>query len=111
LIVRELTGGLYFGTPRGVEGNGAARRAHNTMAYSAAEIARIARVAFEAARGRRKKVTSVDKANILEVSQLWREVVNETARAYPDVQLEQRYVDNAARQHLRRPLACAVLRA
>ena len=103
LIVRELTGGLYFGTPRGVEGEGAARRARNTMAYSASEIARIARVAFEAARRRRKKVTSVDKANILEVSQLWRDVVDETARAYPDVRLEHLYVDNAAMQLVARP--------
>ena len=109
LIVRELTGGLYFGTPRGVEGEGPRRRARNTMAYSAAEIARIARVAFEAARGRRKKVTSVDKANILEVSQLWREVVNETARAYPDVQLEHLYVDNAAMQLLARPVEFDVI--
>jgi len=103
LIVRELTGGLYFGTPRGLEGEGAARRARNTMTYSAAEIARIARVAFEAARGRRGKVTSVDKANILEVSRLWRDVVDETARAYPDVRLEHLYVDNAAMQLLARP--------
>jgi len=103
LIVRELTGGLYFGTPRGLEGEGAARRARNTMTYSAAEIGRIARVAFEAARGRRGKVTSVDKANILEVSRLWRDVVDETARAYPDVRLEHLYVDNAAMQLLARP--------
>ncbi len=103
LIVRELTGGLYFGTPRGVEGQGEARRARNTMVYSAAEIGRIAKVAFAAARGRRKKVTSVDKANILEVSQLWREVVVETAREYPDVRLDHLYVDNAAMQLAARP--------
>jgi 3-isopropylmalate dehydrogenase len=103
LIVRELTGGLYFGTPRGVDGQGPTRRARNTMAYSAAEITRIAKVAFDAARGRRKKVTSVDKANILEVSQLWREVVVETAREYPEVQLEHLYVDNAAMQLVARP--------
>ena len=103
LIVRELTGGLYFGSPRGIEGQGDARRARNTMAYSAVEIRRIARVAFAAARTRRKKVTSVDKANILEVSQLWREVVVETAREFPDVRLEHLYVDNAAMQLVARP--------
>src|SRR5439155_2131549 len=103
LIVRELTGGIYFGTPRGVAGEGEERRAANTMTYSAPEIGRIARVAFEAARGRRRKVTSVDKANILEVSQLWREVVSETAREYPDVAVEHLYVDNAAMQLLVRP--------
>ena len=103
LIVRELTGGVYFGTPRGLEGEGEERRARNTMAYSAPEIRRIARVAFEAARGRRKKVTSVDKANILEVSQLWRDVVTETARGYPDVACEHLYVDNVAMQLLARP--------
>ena len=103
LIVRELTGGLYFGAPRGVEGQGDARRARNTMTYSAGEIRRIARVAFLAARARRKKVTSVDKANILEVSQLWREVVVETSREFPDVRLEHLYVDNAAMQLVARP--------
>jgi 3-isopropylmalate dehydrogenase len=103
LIVRELTGGVYFGAPRGVAGEGEERRAFNTMAYSVPEIRRIARVAFESARGRRKKVTSVDKANILEVSQLWREVVTETARDYPDVSCEHLYVDNAAMQLLARP--------
>jgi len=103
LIVRELTGGLYFGSPRGIAGQGEERRATNTMSYSVPEIRRIARVAFEAARGRRKRVTSVDKANILEVSQLWREVVIETAREYPEVVLEHLYVDNAAMQLLARP--------
>ena len=103
LIVRELTGGIYFGVPRGIEGQGDGRVARNTMVYSVGEIRRIARVAFEAARGRRKKVTSVDKANILETSQLWREVVDEAARDYPDVRLEHLYVDNAAMQILARP--------
>jgi 3-isopropylmalate dehydrogenase len=103
LIVRELTGGIYFGSPRGIEGEGEARVARNTMVYSAGEIRRIARVAFEAARRRRKKVTSVDKANILETSQLWRDVVSETARDYADVVLEHLYVDNAAMQILARP--------
>jgi 3-isopropylmalate dehydrogenase len=103
LIVRELTGGIYFGTPRGIERTGEGRRARNTMAYAASEVRRIARVAFEAARGRRGKVTSVDKANVLETSQLWREVVEETARDYPDVALEHLYVDNAAMQLIARP--------
>ena len=103
LIVRELTGGLYFGEPRGIEGTGNSRVARNTMIYSVTEIRRIARVAFEAARGRRKKVTSVDKANILEVSVLWREVVTEMGRDYPDVALDHLYVDNAAMQMLSRP--------
>jgi 3-isopropylmalate dehydrogenase len=109
LIVRELTGGLYFGTPRGTGGEGDGRRAFNTMQYTVMEIRRIARVAFEAARGRRKKVTSVDKANVLETSQLWREVVTETARSYPDVALEHLYVDNAAMQLLARPTAFDVV--
>ncbi len=103
LIVRELTGGLYFGEPRGIEGTGNGRVARNTMVYSVIEIRRIARVAFEAARGRRKKVTSVDKANILEVSQLWREVVSEMGRDYPEVALDHLYVDNAAMQLVARP--------
>jgi 3-isopropylmalate dehydrogenase len=94
LIVRELTGGLYFGHPRGFEQDGAA--AFNTMRYSRDEIVRIARVAFEAARRRRKHVTSVDKANVLEVSQLWRRVVTEIAASYPDVALSHMYVDACA---------------
>ena len=103
LIVRELTGGIYFGAPRGVEGEGADRVARNTMTYSVAEVSRIARVAFEAARKRRKMVTSVDKANVLEVSQLWREVVTDVAGDYPDVRLDHLYVDNAAMQLVNRP--------
>jgi 3-isopropylmalate dehydrogenase len=94
LIVRELTGGLYFGQPRGFENEGTA--AFNTMRYSTAEIERIARVAFEAARRRRKHVTSVDKANVLEVSQLWRRVVTDVASSYPDVALSHMYVDSCA---------------
>ncbi len=92
LVVRELTGGLYYGEPRGRNGASAV----NTLAYTTSEIERIARVAFEAARGRRRLVTSVDKANVLEVSQLWRETVTEVARSYPDVRLEHTYVDTAA---------------
>jgi 3-isopropylmalate dehydrogenase len=96
MVVRELTGGLYFGEPRGVEGAGAGRRAVNTMAYSAREIERVAHVAFQVARGRRKRLTSVDKSNVLVVSQLWREVVTEVGRAYPDVALDHILVDNCA---------------
>ncbi|MBN1542643.1 3-isopropylmalate dehydrogenase [candidate division KSB1 bacterium] len=99
LIVRELTGGLYFGEPRGFKGD----RAFNTMVYSRGEIERIARLAFEAARKRRKLVTSVDKANVLHVSQLWRAVVTEIAADYPDVELQHLYVDNAAMQLIRNP--------
>jgi len=92
LVVRELTGGLYYGEPRGRNGTSAV----NTLAYSASEIDRVAQVAFEAARGRRRLVTSVDKANVLEVSQLWRETVARVARDYPEVRLEHCYVDTAA---------------
>jgi len=92
LVVRELTGGLYYGEPRGRNGTSAV----NTLVYSAAEIDRVAQVAFEAARGRRRLVTSVDKANVLEVSQLWREIVTRVARDYPEVRLEHCYVDTAA---------------
>lgn len=109
LILRELTGGLYFGAPRGVEGAGAQRHAVNTMTYSYVEIERIARMAFELARKRRKHVTSVDKANVLETSQLWRAVVVEIARDYPDVALDHLYVDNAAMQLILRPSAFDVL--
>ena len=94
LIVRELTGGLYFGEPRQIDR--AKGEAFNTMRYSVAEIERIARVAFDAARKRRKQLTSVDKANVLETSQLWRSVVTEMAAAYPDVTLQHMYVDSCA---------------
>ena len=96
LIVRELLGGLYFGQPRSIEGNGAERRAVNTMTYSEPEVERIARVAFELARGRRNRVLSVDKANVLECSRLWRGVVTRVGAKYPDVQLSHQYVDSAA---------------
>jgi 3-isopropylmalate dehydrogenase len=92
VIVRELTGGLYYGEPRGREGG----RAVNTLVYTEEEVARVARVAFELARRRRKHVTSVDKANVLEVSQLWRAVVDEVAREFDDVELEHMFVDRAA---------------
>ncbi len=96
MVVRELTGGLYFGEPRGLDGQGAERRAVNTMVYTAAEIERIADLAFQVARGRRRRLTSVDKSNVLVVSQLWREVVTEVGRGYPDVQLDHLLVDNCA---------------
>lgn len=99
IIVRELTGGIYYGTPRGVEGD----RAVNTMTYSRAEVDRIARMAFELARKRRKKVSSVDKSNVLECSQLWRKVVTEVAADYPDVELEHVLVDNCAMQLVLNP--------
>ena len=94
LFVRELLGGLYFGTPRWW--NHEAKEAINTMRYTKAEVVRVARVAFELARKRRKKVTSVDKANVLEVSQLWRAAVTEVATEYPDVTLEHQLVDSMA---------------
>jgi 3-isopropylmalate dehydrogenase len=99
VVVRELTGGIYFGEPREKLEN----RAYNTMVYSREEIARIAKVAFELAMTRDKRVTSVDKANVLEVSQLWREVVEEIAKDYPEVSLEHMYVDNATMQLIRNP--------
>jgi 3-isopropylmalate dehydrogenase len=94
LIVRELLGGLYFGTPRGFEDNRSG--GYNTMRYSVEEVERVARVAFESALGRRKKVTSVDKANVLETSQIWRETVTRVAADYRDVQLEHLFVDACA---------------
>ena len=103
LIVRELTGGLYFGEPRGVEVGNSGRRGFNTYVYTEREIERIARVAFELAQKRSGRLTSVDKANVLEVTQLWREVVTETAVDYPDVELAHMYVDNAAMQLVRAP--------
>ena len=95
LVIRELLGGLYFGEPRGASQD-ADPRAFNTMSYSRSEIVRVARIAFEAARGRSKKVQSVDKANVLEVSQLWRDTVTAVAADYPDVKLEHMLVDSCA---------------
>lgn len=103
LCVRELTSDIYFGTPKGREGSGADERAYDTMAYTRAEIERIARMAFEAARVRNKKVTSVDKANVLTTMVLWREVVIAIAKEYPDVELNHIYVDNATMQLVRDP--------
>lgn len=101
IIVRELNSGIYYGTPRGVSGEGDAEEAVNTMYYSRPEIERITRMAFELAGNRRKKVTSVDKSNVLEVSQLWRKVVLEVAKDYPDIELDHILVDNAAMSTLR----------
>ena len=107
LIVRELTGDIYFGQPRGVEmreiDGRAQRYGYNTMHYSEDEIRRIGRVAFEAARKRNKKLCSVDKMNVLETTQLWRDVMNELAPEYPDVELSHMLVDNAAMQLVRAP--------
>ena len=103
LIVRELTGGIYFGEPRGVTVDNGGRRGVNTYVYDEREIARVARVAFDLAAKRRGKLTSVDKANVLEATQLWREVVSEVHADYPDVELEHLYVDNAAMQLVRAP--------
>ncbi|MCG9754426.1 3-isopropylmalate dehydrogenase [Shewanella insulae] len=103
LCVRELTGGIYFGKPKGRQGEGEQEEAFDTMRYSRREVRRIAKIAFEAAQGRRKKVTSVDKANVLACSVLWREVVEEVAKEFPDVELEHIYIDNATMQLLRRP--------
>ncbi len=103
LCVRELTSDIYFGVPKGREGSGPDERAFDTMAYTRFEIERIARMAFEAARLRRKKVTSVDKANVLTTMVLWREVVIEIAEEYPDVALNHIYVDNATMQLVRDP--------
>jgi 3-isopropylmalate dehydrogenase len=103
MVVRELTGGIYFGQPRGIEGEGATRRGVNTEVYSVMEIERIAKVAFDIARLRKKKVCAVDKANVLESSQLWRDTVIALAKSYPDVELTHMYVDNCAMQLIRNP--------
>lgn len=104
LVVRELTGGIYFGKPKGIfTTETGEKRGVNTMAYTESEIDRIGRVAFEAARKRGRKVCSVDKANVLEVSQLWRDCITKLSQEYPDVELTHMYVDNAAMQLLRAP--------
>ena len=111
LVVRELLGGLYFGEPRGFEtdGDGHASAAFNTMRYTVAEIERVARIAFETALARRRKVTSVDKANVLETSRLWRETVTRVALDYPTVALEHLYVDACAMHLIADPLRFDVL--
>ena len=103
IIVRELTGGIYYGTPRGIMESGAETWAVNTMTYTRSEIERVSRVAFHLARERRKKVTSVDKSNVLENSQLWRRVVIEVAKEFPDVALDHLLVDNCAMQLILNP--------
>ena len=103
IVVRELTGGIYFGKPAGTEVRDGKRTGWNTMIYNEDEIARIAHVAFQAAQKRRNKVCSVDKANVLDVSRVWREVGIEVSRQYPDVELSHLYVDNAAMQLVRDP--------
>ena len=103
VVVRELTGGLYFGQPRGREGEGPSETARDSMVYSRAEIERVTRVAFDLARGRRKKLTSVDKQNVLVTSRFWRDVVMEVAPDYPDVELEHILVDTAAMLFVRSP--------
>jgi len=109
LVVRELTGGTYFGKPKGIKKTADGERGVNTEVYTTAEIVRIAKVAFESARKRRKKVTSVDKANVLESSALWRRVVLDVAKGYPDVELAHLYVDNCAMQLIRNPKQFDVL--
>lgn len=99
MVVRELTGGIYFGQPRAKEEN----KAFNTMIYTREEVRRVAKIAFEIAMGRKKRLCSIDKANVLEVSQMWREEVNALAKDYPDVSLTHMYVDNAAMQLIRNP--------
>ncbi|MDR0762405.1 MAG: 3-isopropylmalate dehydrogenase, partial [Campylobacteraceae bacterium] len=99
LVVRELIGGIYFGQPRANDGN----KAYNTMVYEKEEIERIARVAFETAQKRSKRVCSVDKSNVLEVSQLWRDTVEEISKDYEDVSLSHMYIDNASMQLIRNP--------
>ncbi|MFT5084332.1 MAG: 3-isopropylmalate dehydrogenase [Lentisphaeria bacterium] len=110
LIVRELTGGIYFGEPRGIRllDNGE-RQGYNTYVYAEHEIERIGRIAFEMARKRRNKVCSIDKSNVLEVTVLWREVMQSLAKDYPDVELAHMYVDNAAMQLVRQPKQFDVL--
>lgn len=103
LFVRELLGGLYFGEPRGITNSNGSSAAFNTMRYSVSEIERVARVAFEAAMRRRRKVTSVDKANVLETSQLWRQTVSQIASEYPLIELDHLYVDAAAMHLITNP--------
>ncbi len=104
MIVRELTGGIYFGQPRGVSDlEDGQKKGVNTLVYTTKEIERIAKIAFEIAKKRRKKVLSVDKANVLECTELWRNVVAETAKGYPDIELTNMYVDNCSMQLIRQP--------
>ncbi len=103
MIVRELTGGIYFGGPRGIEGEPGDRKGFNTLVYTESEVQRIAHSAFQVAMQRGKRLCSVDKANVLEVSELWREVVTAVGNSYPEVELSHMYVDNACMQLVRAP--------
>ena len=103
MVVRELTGGIYFGNPRGVEERDGERVGFNTLVYSESEIRRIAKIGFETAMKRRKKLTSVDKANVLESTEFWREIVTDVGTNFPEVELSHMYVDNAAMQIIRDP--------
>ncbi len=103
MIVRELTGGIYFGEPRGIRDKGNEKEGFNTLVYAESEIERICRVGFELAQKRGKRLCSVDKANVLEVSELWRDVAERCAKDYPDVSLSHMYVDNASMQLVRAP--------
>ena len=109
LVVRELTGGIYFAQPKGIEGEGPERKGFDTMLYHDFEVERIAHIAFQIARKRQGKVCSIDKANVLSTSVLWREVVERVGQRYPDVQLSHMYVDNAAMQLCRWPKQFDVL--
>ncbi|WPC73745.1 3-isopropylmalate dehydrogenase [Vibrio porteresiae] len=109
VVVRELTGGIYFGQPKGREGEGANEKAFDTEVYHRYEIERIAKIAFESARLRRKKVCSIDKANVLQSSILWREIVTQIAKDYPDVELSHMYIDNATMQLIKDPSQFDVL--
>ncbi len=103
MILRELTGGIYFGQPRGIEERVGVRHGFNTLVYSEPEVERIARVAFDMAMKRNKRLCSVDKANVLESTVLWREVVERVAKDFPEIELSHMYVDNAAMQLVRNP--------
>jgi len=103
LCVRELTGGIYFGQPKGITGEGEEQTGFDTMLYSKGEVRRIAKIAFQAAMKRQKKVISIDKANVLKSSVVWRETVEEVAKDFPEVELEHLYIDNATMQLLKRP--------
>ncbi len=103
LVVRELTGGIYFGQPKGITGEGEETTGFDTMLYSKGEVRRIAIIAFQAAIKRKKKVISIDKANVLKSSVVWRETVEEVAKDFPEVELEHLYIDNATMQLLKRP--------
>ncbi|HWA48270.1 MAG TPA: 3-isopropylmalate dehydrogenase [Dongiaceae bacterium] len=103
IIVRELTGDIYFGEPRGISGEEGTREGVNTMRYTEREIRRVAHFAFRLARGRRKKVLSIDKANVLETMVLWRQIVTETGKSYPEIALSHQYVDAAAMELIRGP--------